>query len=194
MRDISASALVEALAHWGAHEASGRLRGQVQIDVSDRLACVDLVLRYRAAYVARILARQPLAVSLATLDPGEVSSLRLADGRGLDDWIAFITAEGGTSLEYFRQLVERPPECNGWVLAVAKLMDARTGRVGPLVLYDGWHRAAAWFERNRQGLSSTLAAFLVVSQLPDRWLSAAASRPGGGNQASGANKSTRAGR
>lgn len=173
MHGMAPSTLVEALAHWGGHEASGRFRGRVDCDPGDPMACVDLVLHGRSPHVARILASEPVATVSVSLDPGDGAHLVLADGRSLDAWIATAQAEGGPSATHWRELVERPEPPEGRVICGAELLDAATRRIGLLVLYDGWHRAAAWHERCRLGRGEPLGAYVVLTRWPDARLSPA---------------------
>jgi hypothetical protein len=53
MRYLSEAALVDALAHWGAHEVQGRFRGQVPAGPASLRACLDFVMHARAPYISR---------------------------------------------------------------------------------------------------------------------------------------------
>jgi hypothetical protein len=167
VRVLSQSSLVDALSQWGAHEAAGRLIGQQQIDPSDRLASLNLVLHVRSPFVARILFRQPQATLSVDFDIGDLNSLILADGRSIESWITTVRASGGDSLSHFDKLV------SGSGAPVGPIFAAGTGSpdsqsVESLVLYDGWHRAAAWFERARLGKAdSPLNGYVVLSGLDD---------------------------
>jgi len=39
--------------------------------------------------------------------------------------------------------------------------------LGPVVIYDGWHRAAAWFEHIRSGRQYPILADLIITEGPD---------------------------
>jgi hypothetical protein len=109
---LSQSNLVELLAAWGKHEATGRKEAQAQIDVNDLFACVDFALRYRAPLVARILQLEPQLTLLVEFDAKESNAFVLFDGRSIDAWIQ--TAQNSNDLEgeYFRTMVgaATPPE------------------------------------------------------------------------------------
>lgn len=167
MHGMTPSTLVEALAHWGAHEAAGRFRGRIACDPGDPLACIDLVLHGRSPHLARLLASEPVATVSVNLDPDDSAHLVLADGRSLAAWIAAAQAEGGLAATHWHAMVERPQPPDGRVICGAELLDAATHQIGPLVLYDGWHRAAAWHERCRLGRPEPLGAYVVLTRRPD---------------------------
>lgn len=159
------------LATWGAHEASGRLRGQVQCDSSDKLACIDLALRYRAPYVSRLLAREPMKALLVEFESNDVATIILADGRSIETWIQGTTTSDGDTYAHFHRMVDDQVPPQGHLVGAAELVDLTAHQLGTVVLYDGWHRAAAWIERCKQGKPSTITAFLVVTRLADPLLS-----------------------
>lgn len=161
---VSETKLVEALAAWGAHEASGRLQGKVKCEITDKLNCINLALHYRAPYVARLLAREPLSTLLVEFEPSDIASVVLANGRTIHAWIQATTTSESDAHAYFCRLVEcaTPPE--GQLIVAAELIDPVKHHLGAFMLYDGWHRAAAWVERNKQGKASNMAAFLVVTR------------------------------
>ena len=167
MRNISESSLADALAHWGHHEASGRLKNNVECDSSDRLVCLNLVLQCRTPYVARIIAREPLSTHLVAFEPQDAVSFVLADGRSIEDWIARTTAAGDEACAYFRRMVEDPAVATGRIVCAADFANHDARQLGTIVLYDGWHRAAAWVERNRTGNPSVLEAYLIIVRHPD---------------------------
>jgi hypothetical protein len=189
---ISETMLVEALAIWGAHEASGRLRGQVQCDTTDKLACIDLALRYRAPYVLRILAREPLSTVLVEIEPRDIASMILADGRSIEAWIESVTTSGGDTYAYFRSLVDDSAPPAGQLIGAAELVNPTANQLSAVVLYDGWHRAAAWAERSKIGQPSNITAFLIVTRKGDPYLvtSTASGQPA--NDSPEGNAATRA--
>ena len=50
----------------------------------------------------------------------------------------------------------------GPLVASAKYEQA-PNTIGPLILWDGWHRAAAWHERCKIGKSSCITCYLILT-------------------------------
>ena len=159
MRELGSSRVIDALADWGAHEASGRLRNLVQpLPAGDVAEAADLTLRYRAPFVAHILSHYPAGAIMVDLEPQDADRLVLADGRSLEQWIAQAT---GDSLAHFEQLRDAAGSPQGPVVA-AVLQPGPS----PIVVFDGWHRGAAWFERCRTRRPSNLSAHLLIWTKP----------------------------
>lgn len=154
MKQIGKSSLLDALSIWGAHEAAGRLKDRVEIDTNDKFKCADLALRYRAPLVAHILSHNPAGAIIANLDYNDAQNILLADGKKIEQWIENVD---GNSKEHFEKL------CKAFEPPAGPLVGAvhQSGN-GPIVLYDGWHRAAAWFERCRNGNLSPIDAQLII--------------------------------
>lgn len=170
MRKLATSTLGDALASWGAHEASGR-GSEHRVDPLSRAACLDFVLWYRARFVARILERQPVETIIVEFDATESGALFLADGRTVKTWVKDVAETGGSSYQHFLKLAASEIALKGLLVAVAKLPDAVSGQLGPIVLFDGWHRAGAWWSRaNNDGRSETMQAFLVFTEDEDHYL------------------------
>ena len=109
MRTLGPSRLIDALADWGAHEASGRLRGQVQPPpAGDVAVAADLALRYRAPFIAHILSHHLADAIRADLEPQDANHLVLADGRSLEQWIANATADALAHFERLRDAAGSP--------------------------------------------------------------------------------------
>lgn len=167
MRYLADATLARALAEWGAHEASGRFRGRTGCDPADPLACIDFALLSRAPYVARILAREPLATLRVALEPEDVPALWLADGRSVGQWIDATAEAGGEAHAHFLRLVSQPDEGRGRLVCAGRIVEGGNREMGSVVVYDGWHRVAAWFETCRRGRPMPLEAYLVVVKHPD---------------------------
>jgi hypothetical protein len=151
------------LVQWGAHEAPGR--GQaLDVDASNPVDCMGFILWHRARFIGRLLQRQPIDVVVVEFDPEESRSFFLLDGRTPETWIADVEKSGGAELQTYRDLVQQASPPDGRLVAAARLEDAATGRLGPAVLYDGWHRAAAWCTRVSQGRPSPMQSYLIVTE------------------------------
>jgi len=175
LHTLSDSSFADALAHWGAHEADGRLSSRVKCDSSNRLVCLNLVLQCRAPYVARLIAREPVSTHHVAFEPQDAAAFVLADGSSIERWIEQTTAAGGEAYAHFRRMVENPAASTGRIVCAACVVNPVSLPPGAVVLYDGWHRAAAWVERNRCGKPSTLEGYLIVARHPDPLLLPAAS-------------------
>jgi len=159
MRELGSSRVIDALADWGTHEAAGRWRGrEAPLPAGDVAAAADFALRNRAPFVALILSHEPRGVVTVELEPQDADLLVLADGRNLEQWIAQADADSRAHFEQLRD-AETPPQ-GPLVLAVL------APGPSPLVVFDGWHRSAAWFERCRGGRPSNLSAHLLIWTKP----------------------------
>ena len=163
MRTLSHSSLVEVLATWGEHEARGRKHDDPHSDIGDRLAYIDFALRSRAVGIAAILERNPQATTLVEFDPPESDAFVLLDGRSVDDWIHAARKDNGAEWAHFRRLVEGDVPPAGPLVASARFQPPQNS-IGPITLWDGWHRAAAWRERCRNGRPSRISAFLILTR------------------------------
>ena len=151
--------LSDALVAWGAHEAKGRCR-EYNVDPTDRAACLDLVLWFRAGVIQGILARQPARSHLVVeLLPEFALQIRLFDGRSIDDWIARVTADRNVDYRKYQALVDQTEQLEGRLLLGTRFHNGAMQL--PFVLYDGWHRSAAWLTRSREGRSTPIEAYLI---------------------------------
>ena len=162
--------LVEALAAWGAYEASGRAQqqfpGQINVDVNDPLACVEFILWYRARVITALLARVPQMTLKATFNATDISKLVLFDGRTLDAWISETNIAGGESQRYFKDLAQGSTPLQGSLLVAAQLIAPPPDlQFQHQILYEGWHRAAAITERAQAGFSDTIDAYIVLTAM-----------------------------
>jgi hypothetical protein len=164
MKVLSESSLVSALVAWGVHEAMGRHQGKADCQITDRLNVLDWLLRARAPYVQLILGRQPVKTLMVELEPEDEPSMLLADGRSVDDWIEGERQHNAQAWAHVQRMVASPDAASGAWVGAATLLDAEKNQLGPVVLYDGWHRAAAWRECCKMGRPSAQRAFLVLTQ------------------------------
>jgi hypothetical protein len=154
--------LVSAMAVWGAHEANGRERARAQFDLSNKLACADFSLRFRAPLWAAILQQEPVVTLLVEFEPQESDAFVLFDGRSIDDWIQAARISGASEWQHFRGMVAADGPPGGSLIGSAR-RPPPTGIIGPIVLWDGWHRGAAWRERWREGKVSRMSAYLILT-------------------------------
>ena len=119
----------------------------------------------------RLLAREPISTFLVEFKPSDAASLILADGRSIEAWIQGVTNSDGDTHAHFRRMVDDPAPPEGQLIGAAELVDRAAHHFGTVILYDGWHHAAAWVEQSKLGKPSNIAAFLVVTRRGDPFLS-----------------------
>lgn len=174
MQIKSQQTLTNALASWGKHEAEGRLAGKVLVDPTNPMAHTELILLSRSPYIARILLREPQTVFEVELDAGDIGNLVLADGRSVESWQADTAQENGESAAHVQRLINDPQDGagKGHLLCAATLVaDNPPHQLSDIVLYDGWHRAAAFVERARLARAKSISGYLVITRTADLFLS-----------------------
>lgn len=169
MKQLHASTLADALLQWGRHEAEGRLKGQLTALPTTQVDCLNVLLHTRPNMVAHLLKREPLQTLLVELEPGDEASWRLSNGQSVDDWMAHIqTQTDPASWAHVQALVQAEHAPVGPVLLVACMLEGQDSTqqtlISSLVLYDGWHRTAAWLLRCRDQRPSKLQAHLVIAR------------------------------
>ena len=167
MRPLRQVRLVDILLDWGRHEAAGRYQERLAGFTLETLDHIDLVLRTRSNLVVRLLGRRPLDSVLAELEPADMEGMLMANGLDLDGWIQEKEAAGDESYAHFLRLVEAPDPPMGRVVAAVEVLDRVRNQFSPFILYDGWHRAAAWRERIRRGRPSLLNAYVIFTDQSD---------------------------
>lgn len=173
MQIKSRQTLTSALASWGAHEAEGRLAGKIQVDTVNPMACTEVALLSRSPYIARILLREPQAVFEVELNAVDIRSLVLANGRSIESWRTDIDLENGESIAHVQRLIyDQEDSANrGYLLCAATLVsDTPTLQLSDVVLYDGWHRAAAFVEKVHLTRAKSIHGYLVITRTADRFL------------------------
>ena len=156
--DLSVT-LVDALSGWGLRECTEKYPGiQVPADVSQRtILGMEIVLRHVPQLIARILTAEPLAPTdprgafRALFDPEDVDNLLLHDGRQLADYPID---------EEVRRRVETP-DFSPIVCTVQVAKNDPGYFIGKFVIFDGWHRSAAWLIRTAHGHSQRLTADVI---------------------------------
>ena len=147
MKRLGAVRIGDVLADWGEHEIEGRLvegrrvpRGYLDqfIGPRRRLEAIRVVLQARFQVVAAILAANPTEWLAVEVSKTDLPSIRVMHARTLTDYSRSKLAEKGESGEWARSLAASPMEIGGPVLAIARSLD------GPMTIFDGLHRMAAW--------------------------------------------------
>jgi len=163
--------LVGALSGWGLRECVKYAEIQVPSDETQRVILgMEIVLWHVPELIARILIAEPLSpteprgVFRAEFGLDDVDKLLLHSGVALSDY---------PSNEHVQRLVQTPDlRPIVWTVQVEK--DEPDQLVGPFVIYDGWHRAAAWLIRARRGRPDRLTAEVIKTKRP--WMRSAVER------------------
>jgi len=155
--------LVDALSGWGLRERETHPGIRVPTDPRERMILgMEIVLRHVPELIARILFAEPLspneprAVFRAEFGLEDVDKLLLHNGVALADC---------PSNEHVERLV-RTPDFSPIVCTVQVEKDEPDRLVGQFVIYDGWHRSAAWLIRARRGRPERLIAEVIKTKRP----------------------------
>ena len=160
MRILGKCRIAETLAEWGLHEWNGRLHRPAPSDAESGLVGVNTALWYRAPLVARILIAQPEEYALQLeLNLEDAPRLRLFDGQRLEAWTDAILVS--TADTWVRDRVPDPTPVLGPLICTGRLKDGKA--IPPLVIFDGWHRAAVWVAHGRAGMPYTIRVDLIVT-------------------------------
>ena len=155
--------LVGVLSGWGLRECVKYPEIPVPSEESRRtIFGMEVVLRHVPELIARILLAEPLA-------PGEPRAVFRAEF-GLDDVDKLVLHSGVRlsdypSNEHVQRLV-RTPDSRPIVCTVQVDKDEPDRAVGPIVIYDGWHRSAAWLITARRGRPDRLTAEVIKTKRP----------------------------
>ena len=169
MHIISESTFVEALTHWGVSEVGRRKNNAPPCDPTDEQACLNHILSYRSPYVSRVIERGPVKTYKVAFDIKDIECLLLADSRPIQEWIKDTQTAGGESLEYFNSLVEEPDLIRGHLFCAAKILKTKPLELSTIVIYDGWHRVAAWVINTQQQDMQPIEAYLTITKKEDRF-------------------------
>jgi hypothetical protein len=157
--------LLDVLSGWGLRECKKYPELQVPSGQPTILG-TEVVLRHVPKLIARIFLSEPL-------DPAKPRGTFRADF-GLED-IDKLILHCGVALtaapancfdnEEVRRLVETP-DFTPIVCTVQVADDDTDHLVGPFVICDGWHRAAAWLISTREGQPYRLTAKVIKTKRP----------------------------
>ena len=149
--------LVDAIAVFAAHERHARPRTLAPA----RFADARYALLKRATVLGRLQKALPIETLRVRLDPADVARLTYADGRSPSEWVEWVKAKRPQAYEHYDTLAHSPTPVAGPLL-LAGQNDAS------LVVYDGYHRVAAWWAHIERGQRYPIDANLVVTQLAPR--------------------------
>ena len=166
MKRLGAVRLGDVLADWGEHEIEGRLvegrrvpRGYLDqfIGPRQRLEAIRVVLQARFQVVAAILAANPSEWIAVEVSRADLPSIRVMHARTLADYSRSKLAETGESADWVRRLAASPTEIAGPILAIARSVE------GPVTIFDGLHRMAAWVAHLNAGRDYAVNVTVVVT-------------------------------
>jgi hypothetical protein len=169
MRIIGQCRLVDVLGEWGIHEGQGRLQLPPRtFEGADRLLIgVEVALTRRSPLAWRIIAGWPIAAFRIEITAEDIGALRIVDGRTLEEWTATVLTDSSDSGAHVRRLVEATEQVAGPLTCTAQAVDADSPRVRPpIVVFDGWHRGAAWIAQLRRGRAYSILGNLVITEHP----------------------------
>jgi hypothetical protein len=166
--------LVDIFSDWGLHEAAGRLRSELPAHLvppeeegeARVRAGLEVALRFRAPLIGRILLSQPTRALRVEAPAGVIAEVRLFDGQTLERWSEAILVQGDPEGDAVRRLAESENPVAGPLIGMITMSDGGHP-LSPFVLYDGWHRAAAWYAHVRAGRIYPIAMDVIISRRRD---------------------------
>jgi hypothetical protein len=169
VRIIERCRLVDVLGEWGIHEGEGRLQFPPgTFNGADRLLNgVEVALTRRSPLAWRILRGWPMAAFRIEVLPEDVPALYIADGRTVDDWTTAVLKDQTDSGTHARRLADAAEAVTGPLVCTAQTADGTPTHLRPpIVIFDGWHRAAGWVAQVRRGRPYLITGQLVVTEHP----------------------------
>ena len=154
--------LIDALAGWGLRECA-KYGFHVPADADQRtILGMEFVLRHVPELIGRILFAEPLGPTA----PGGVFRADF----GLEDVDDLLLHNGCPLADYPSDDEARyrvgAPDFSPIVCAVQVAKDDPRRQIGNFVIFDGWHRSAAWLIRAREGHSERLTADVIRTMRP----------------------------
>jgi hypothetical protein len=166
LKRLGAVRLGDVLAEWGEYEIEGRLvdtgrvpRGYLDqfIGPRQRLEAIRVILQVRFPVIAAILAANPIEWVAVEVAKADLPSIRVMHARPLADYSRSKLAETGEAADWVRRLAAGPLDVTGPVLAIARRAD------GPITLFDGLHRMAAWVAHLNEGRDYPVKVTVAVT-------------------------------
>jgi len=113
-----------------------------------------------------IFSSEPFACFRVELESGDLPLLRITDGRLMTEWATAVERDQTHSGAYVREMAASAAPVVGPLVCACLGGPAEGGGLAltpPFVVYDGWHRGAAWVLR---GAADPIAARVVVTKRP----------------------------
>jgi hypothetical protein len=166
LKRLGAVRVGDVLAEWGEHEIEGRLieggrlaRGYLEqfIEPRRRLEAIRVLVQVRFHLIAAILAANPTEWVAVEVSKADLLSIRVMHARPLADYGRSKLAESGASGDWVRRLAADENDVGGPVLAIGRSL------TGPITVFDGLHRMAAWVAHLDAGRDYPIRMTLVVT-------------------------------
>ena len=125
--------------------------------------CVDGPKDKAGPLTWRILRGVPIVCVRVEIAPEDVPALRIADGRKADDWTSAVLTDQGDSGAHVRVLAGAVDLVAGPLVCTAQTAGGTQVR-SPVVIFDGWQRAAAWISQLRGGAAYPITSSLVITR------------------------------
>jgi hypothetical protein len=152
--------IVDALGEWGTHNTSWRAGREI----SDAEDGVNFVLTYYAELVGRILAAFPFACLRTEILAEDLPLLQLHDHRPADV-LTTLRAVDSREGDYVRMMTAAEAPVMGPLTSTcqAAVVDGTFQLQPPFLIFDGWHRAAAWILQGRAGKVYPITANVILT-------------------------------
>ncbi len=159
MKVLGTCRVVDAFDAWGSHNTSWR----VGRTITTPLDAVETVLTYYWLLAWRILRAEPVVcfrAEFAALDIPEIFTYR---GVQLDEWAKSVEQDTvNRSGDDVRKMAAAPRAVVGPLVCTCD-GDSSQPRP-PYVVFDGWHRGAAWVLQGQAGKLYPISAMLIVTK------------------------------
>ena len=153
---------MDALGEWGSHNSSWRAGREIR-DSSDG---VDFALTYYSELVSRILAAYPFGCARAELLAEDLPNLVLHDKTFASVYATAIEKATNRSGEYVRDMAAAEVPVVGPLTCTCRsaTVDGGLQLYPPFVVFDGWHRGAAWILHGKAGKVYPLSTNLILTK------------------------------
>ena len=160
----------EVLMAYALHEWRGRLRPRLpaaadQFSVGDeRLFAARILLQNRLNVIAGILAAGIIDCVKVRVSSADIPIIRVMGADPLSNYsknkLAEVDTDGSGSADHLRRLAANPTRVEGPILACAR------DTAGPITIFDGMHRMAAWVAHVTGGREYPMDINLVLTARP----------------------------
>ena len=169
MKLLGTCRLVDILSEWGSHNTQWRL-GRDVVDVLDG---VEFALTYYSELVSTVLAAGPIGCFRVEVATEDLPQIVLHNGQLMTDWVNAVEVCDNENGNYVRRMAAENERIVYPLICSCKgdLVNAGLGLqlYPPFVIFDGWHRGAAWVVHVRAGREYPVAGRLVVTTRPTPW-------------------------
>ncbi len=155
---------MDALGEWGMHNTAWRAGREIR----DILEGAEFALTYYSPLVARILVAGPLSCLRTEISAEDLPHLLIADGRPATEWTTAVQQDASRSGADVRALAAASQPVTGPLVCtcVGETVDGGLRLRPPFVIFDGWHRGAAWILHGQSGKVYPISANVIVTERP----------------------------